>query len=674
MNRGSDMELSAENQALLVSALEEERLEGVRALGGYGIERHLQTLLNCFGDSSWRVRKQACELFLGWPKAPQFLGDIVALLHAHDNAGLRNAAVEVLTRMGGQSVSCLLKEIQCSDADVRKFVLDILGDIGDESALGAMVGALGDQDQNVRNAAAENLGKLRAAPAIPALLASMATANLWFRFTILAAIAQIGAPVAASELLPYKEDPLLRKAVFDCLGKIGDSEVISILCDGLHDRMSNVRAAAALALQRIGRKHPALVGEALQHCQLGAPAEVLVELLQTSDPQVRLAAVQLLRWLADPEVAPHLLSLLDDEAMRQPAAEALIALGPPAARVLLPRWAEASSRERTYLAYLSGQIRLPEAAELLAEALDCPDSDLRMVAAQGLGLIGSGTLLPRLLSALRDPVAEVREQVVNAMIDIGRQYPAEAISALTPLLQSEAMELRLCAVRILGRLDGPAVLASLQLALKDEAAKVRSAAVQALSSGSLGCDLSAMRLAMTDEDPEVRRLAVGALGSAPVEEGVGLLSLALQDDDLWVRAMVVRTLGQFGPPAVQLVEMALADPVGLVAIAALETLADISFEQSYPKIVQALQHPDQEVVVAALQLLANGERRDWLPESAHRLLNHPHWEVRSGFVRLLAELEGPSAREHLESRFLVEGEDLVREQILQVLSDLSGEG
>ncbi len=672
MNRGFEMEMSAENQALLASAEEEDRLQGVRALAGHGVESHLRVLLTCLGDASWRVRKEAGDLFLGWPRASQFSGEVVELLHAHDNAGLRNAAVEILTRLGRQAVPFLLEEIQCNDADVRKFVLDILGDIGDESALGAMVAALADPDQNVRNAAAENLGKLKAVLAVPALLASMETADLWFRFTILAAIAQIGAPVAAAELLPYREDPLLRKAVFDCLGKIGGREVIDVLCEGLLDHMSNVRSAAALALLRVGRKQSALVAETMQTMPLETLGEALADLLYFSDPQVKMAAIQLLRWLDQPSFAPQLLALLDDAAMRQPAAAALIALGAEASMTLLPRWAEASPRERTYLAYLFGQTRLTAAADLLAESLGSPDPELRMVAAQGLGGMGSPALFPALLRALDDTVAEVREQALNALIAIGRQHSAAAIGVLIPLLNAETAELRLSAVRILGQLDGTDVLPALQLALKDEAAKVRSAAVQALSGGSHGCDLSAMRLALTDEDAEVRRLAVHALGAACVDDALPLLTLALQDEDLWVRAMVVRTLGRFGQPAVRLVEMALADPVGLVAIAALETLADLSLDQSYDKIVQALQHQDQEVVAVALQLLSQGERRDWLPQMGERLLNHSHWEVRSSFVRIIAELEGSSACDMLEARYLVEGEDLVRDQIRQVLFEISG--
>lgn len=668
------MELSAENQLLLASPQEEERLQGVRALADQGVEAHLRILLSCLGDGSWRVRKEASEVFLGWPGASQVSTDVVELLHAQDNAGLRNAAVEILTRLGWQAIPALLEEIQCNDSDVRKFVLDILGDIGDEMAIGAMIFSLNDPDQNVRNAAAENLGKLKAVSAVPALLASMGNADLWFRFTILAAIAQIGAPVAATELLHYREDPLLRKAVFDCLGKIGGVEVVDVLSEGLLDRMNNVRAAAALALMRVGRNQSVLVTKALQTMPQGSPGEALAELLNSNDPQVRMAAIQLLRWLGQPAFAPQLLALLDDEAMRQPAAEALIALGPKAALALLPRWEGASDRERTYLAYLFGQTRLSAAAGLLAQALESPDPELRMVAAQGLGRMGTAELLPALLKSLEDAAPEVREQALLATIEIGRESSAAAIEVLNPLLQAESAELRLSAVRILGKLDGAEVRPALQLALKDEAAKVRSAAVQALSEGEYGCDLSAMRLALTDEDAEVRRLAVSALGVAAAEDALPLLTLALQDDDLWVRAMVVRTLGQFGQPAIRLVEMSLADPVGLVAIAALETLAELSLEQSYDKIVQALKHQDQEVVAVALQLLAQGQRRDWLEGMAEGLLNHQHWEVRSTFVRLFAELEGPAACAKLESRFLVEGEDLVREQIRQTLCQLSGEG
>ena len=64
MNRGVEMELSAEHQSLLASPQEEDRLQGIRALADLGGEAQLRILLSCLGDASWRVRKEACDQFL----------------------------------------------------------------------------------------------------------------------------------------------------------------------------------------------------------------------------------------------------------------------------------------------------------------------------------------------------------------------------------------------------------------------------------------------------------------------------------------------------------------------------------------------------------------------------------------------------------------------------------
>ena len=82
-------------------------------------------------------------------------------------------------------------------------------------------------------------------------------------------------------------------------------------------------------------------------------------------------------------------------------------------------------------------------------------------------------------------------------------------------------------------------------------------------------------LALTDEDAEVRRIVVEILANCRDEDALDGLQLALQDEDIWVRSSAVRGLGRVGGAHSRaLVEKALADPVGLVSIAALETLAE----------------------------------------------------------------------------------------------------
>jgi hypothetical protein len=86
--------------------------------------------------------------------------------------------------------------------------------------------------------------------------------------------------------------------------------------------------------------------------------------------------------------------------------------------------------------------------------------------------------------------------------------------------------------------------------------------------------------------------------------------------------------------------------------------------------VPALDHPDEEVVIAAIKLLVAEGRSDWLAPVGDRLLHHCHWEVRVNFARALAELQGESCRDLLENRLLVEDQDLVREQFQDLLAAL----
>ena len=60
----------------------------------------------------------------------------------------------------------MLYEVITPDQDVRKLVLDILGEICNPSAVPVMLAALADPEPNVKAAAAEGLGKLRAVEAV----------------------------------------------------------------------------------------------------------------------------------------------------------------------------------------------------------------------------------------------------------------------------------------------------------------------------------------------------------------------------------------------------------------------------------------------------------------------------------------------------------------------------
>ena len=125
-----------------------------------------------------------------------------------------------------------------------------------------------------------------------------------------------------------------------------------------------------------------------------------------------------------------------------------------------------------------------------------------------------------------------------------------------------------------------------------------------------------------------------------------------------------------GSRGCSLVESALKDPVGLVSIAALETLSTLAGAGAVNHMVTALDHSDEEVVTAAMNLLTHYGSEDWINDHAERLINHPFWVVRAQIARSSVEVLGQQARPLLVARLALETEEVVRQQISDLLADL----
>ena len=671
------MEKIAQISNALNSPDEEVRLQGLRDLATCESIDGLDLIFKAFGDSSWRVRKESIALFLSMPVNRELIGEIIELLHAEENAGLRNAAVEILTGMGRDAVPMLLDQARCPDHDVRKFIIDILGDIAAPESIPTLIRGLEDNDSNVRASAAENLGKLKTTEALPALLKAMQHPDLLLQFTILEALSKIAAPVPLEELLPYKDEKLLRKALVDCLGKAGDASAITELVAALTDPMRNVREAAILALAAISSRHPEQVRLQLAECEKGPAAVAAIGYLDDEfNESLKRASVRVLGWLAAEDAVEPLLQLLEYESLQQEAMAALVDIGNAAPRTLLTSWPAVKGNRRACLAYVFGESKCAESLPLLQEGLRDVDPQIVRMSAYALGKIGAVQMLPDLVDCLQNDSSEVQEAASQALISLGHQFPDETFAALQPLLAHSEPRQRMFAVMVLRELDNPAVLDTLSMAVKDSAAEVRRAAVRVFERYDVGEHISTLLLSLTDEDAEVRRTVVEILSNCNDEDALDGLQLALQDEDIWVRSSAVRGLGRIAGPQIAsgrsraLVEQALTDPVGLVSIAALETLADLSGADAGPQMIVALDHSDEEVVTAAMNLLTHFGAKDWIQVHAERLINHPFWAVRAQVARSAVEVLGAGARPLLEERLGIETEELVRQQLADLLAEL----
>jgi HEAT repeat protein len=642
----------------------------VIALGGHPFALTMGLLFTAMGDESWRVRKDAVAvLTAAKPLGAEAIEGVIELLRASDNAGLRNSAVESLERLGADAVEALCAHLGDPDHDLRKFAIDILGSIGAPSCLPLVMRALDDPDSNVRVAAAENLGKLGDQRALPRLLQVLDGGDVWLKFTVLDALARIGSPVPLATLAPLLRESLLRRAVYDCLGSLGDAQCLPLLLEGVLERAKNAREAAVVALMRVrGRlaaeSQACLVDAPLKSLKGSAGAGELIAALGCADPGALESLVQTIGIIGDERGALALLAVAHEEKFRWRCLEAFRGLGRLALPELFAHFPKATCAERAFIARLAGELGSSEGIELLLSGLSDDSHELRAACASSLGRLAPEGASPRVAALLEDAHPQVREAALEALQRLGVVDPAGVAGLCTELAVSHSPGKRRDAALLLcGLGDGE----RLSLLAKDEDASVRRAAVASLAWVRLPQTVGALSMALSDEEPEVRVAAAQALSEMGGPQVLEPLLLALNDPDPWVRTASLKGLSLLGDPAaLPGVTALLSGARGQVLIAGLSTLAAVGGSAELAPVRAALCDGDEEVVEAAIGILS-GFGGDWIEEHRAALIGHPHWAVRRSFVRAMVELLGAKALPHLREALAGESDPLVKDEIVGLM-------
>jgi len=210
---------------------------------------------------------------------------------------------------------------------------------------------------------------------------------------------------------------------------------------------------------------------------------------------VRLAAINALAALRDPDSAQPLADLLAGLAIRpkerksesdpfsenaeyEALAEALGALGAAAASPLL-RLLDAENRDtRRWAARALGLTRDPPAVEPLVKRLTDNRSEVRKAAAQALGEIGDARALDSLIQCLSNRDYELRRAAAIALGDIGS---ARAVVALRTAAADLNEPVQLAVVEALRRIGGLRAGAGLRAIADSSRKNVRDAALASLN-------------------------------------------------------------------------------------------------------------------------------------------------------------------------------------------------
>ena len=651
---------------------EETRRLAVVALSRLPFNDVRDLFARAMGDGSWRVRKEAVDALSAFPFAEEIVTALVEMLRSQDNAGMRNSAAESLERIGREAVPILDRYVADSDHDVRKFVIDILGCIGDATAVPFLLGALSDPDPNVCAAAAENLGKIGDAAAVPHLLQALTRDDLWLRYTTLEALCRIGYPVPLSSVAPLAGENLLKKAVFDCLGAIGAEDAVPILMDGLRERGKSFRDAAAVSLMRVKERLAPDVAEELICVPLrnfvGSQAvERLAASLETPDRTVKEAIIAILGMIGDTRVATRLLHGCHDERLRRQCLVAFRSMGDEGIRSLLQSFSDSGDEEQCLIAYVCGELNRGDSADQLREGMRSPNANLRRISVLAAAKIGLTGLTDDVAALLLDVEPEVREASIEVLCCFAPLDRTAVRRIAVRLAETDFAEKRREAAMLFAALEETD---RLSLLLKDEDPSVRKIAVASLGKLHSAVDAGHFVMALTDEEADVRIAAATALGEIGGNDLLGPLLLALNDEDLWVRCAALKSIGKLGTDeAFEAIAKVFAEAEGLELVSALDALAEIGSDKAFAMVESALDNPDEDVVKAAIATLS-GDGEQWFYNAAERLLAHPHWDVRNSFAKAMAGRLGEKAVPYLQKALAVETDGLVRGQVQELLDRL----
>jgi HEAT repeat protein len=538
-----------------------------------------------------------------------------------------------------------------------------------------LLAALGDESWRVRRAAVEGLARRAAPEAIAALLASVRENH--HNLAVLNSALQVLAMSDVDTLSPLVEflngeDADLRMQAALALGEQRDARAAPELLNALGDEDANVRYHAI---------------EALGKLRAAEAADALAGVAETRDFFLAFPALDALKRIGDARVVPRVVPLLEDEMLREAAAELLGAVGDeevvaPLAALLnapdAPTHAAARALaalhdryeklygEGSYVAELSRARINPSGAQNLLGALEeTARGELRPLALVVGWLEGAAVerALTRLLGH-RDARGEVLEALVR--------HGSGVTELLIEQLESEDLEIRKAAAVALGRI-GDARAAPALIEVLEEDAEMFIAAADALAKIGDPRAFEPLLARVGDTSAAVRQAVIGALNSlGSPEMPVRVLPL-LSDADPNVRESAVRIAGYFGYAECtdRLLERC-HDEDERVRRAAVEHLPYLEDERAAAALVGALRDGTPKVRAAAAAAMAQSEGREVSAHLTGALADEDSW-VRYFAARSLGRHEATESAAALAALVRDDKSNHVRIAAVEALGRVGGE-
>lgn len=644
----------------------------------------LPLMFEMLGDRDWRVRKTIVEGFLRSPR-DQVIRSLIGALRDPENAGKRNSATEALVRIGEPAIPYLIYELEREeDLDVRLSLVNLLGDLRNDEAYEVLLAVLPrETDVNIVSAVVASIGKYRRASSIPMLLETLRSDDLWLKFHVVEALGEIGDRSALPAILPLYAEKSLRKPILEAIGKIADVGTVNFLLK-LVVQEEKLNLTALRALIRIAEADKPRVIERAERSLIqrrfreSFPREKIIPLVEhlysTPKRDVRAFILKILGWTGDERALKVLLESLEDPETAEVAAQALVDFGPSATDAILDKLRSTDEDEVTSLLLrVISASSPPESVATVITFLDHANPMVRRLAIEILGGIADASTVDYLLAKLDDSDVACQQSAVNSVCELTRKVPSQkagVINRIRRLLASPSVPVKLNSLSIYVTTLGEGYHEELLLASKAEDEVIRQKAVILMGSFSEERFADQLVLSLTDESPAVRVSAINSIVAIRPAKGIDPLISALDDSDLWIRTAAAQALGEYRDErAIEPLVRHLNTDVTPVKIASIEALGKSSDQRIGPVLLRCVDDQDLEIRRAAILALARVEGE----EVFRRLmdtLGSEDWRLRAAAAGALGTRGDRRALDALHRLLNSDPDSYVQQSVVQALDQM----
>lgn len=594
-------------------------------------------------------------------------------LSREKNIGMRNAAVEVFIRLGKISVDPLLFSLDHTDDDVKKLIIDTLGEIKDKKAAPLLIALLSDRNENVAASAVEALGKIGDPQAVPPLLEALKRENPLLAFSAIKALQQIGDRRAIEPLIAVLNENTYKRVGLEALGGIGDMRVLEPLTAALQTGPKSIKCSALKAIaaleSRQSEADQTVIHRRMKEIYQEPYYLLLFDAVQDADSLLRQAAIRMYGWVAEPRSISILIPLINSEC-REEALAALVAIGREHLDPLIGGLSRFDDTVREAISVVLGKIGDRRAVPALLDLLRDCNGHVRQAAAAALGELKDPGTVGALLPVLADIYPNVQERAVKALLQMKEALPRPI---LLEYLSHDSPAFRSNAAFLLGQLQEEKAIAPLLFLLRDPDQSVRKAAVDALGCFQSPEVVRHILLALGDESAIVRLAALKILAGREVSHVSGLVETLhplVHDENIWVRSAIPPILARLeGEKARMLFCELLADKVGAVRISTLSVLGERREKWALPLVLAETNNPDLDVKKAAISALGLLNESSAVP-LLKSFLTDLNWTVRAAAIRALGRLHDRSSIVRLREMADSDSDPMVRETARQSLSQI----